>query len=240
MQYVCTTLEAAVTGSTTCVCSVNTLLWTVEVLCWLSIFCSKKWHAHRQSKSGERRLRGCLYPFHICLIYENLETQPQMDLKIWNMPHSDYSPRMQSVGHSASAYGQRLISQECQPFAVLPALKSEAIASGVFTQFARIDLAPHLTDGIKKAAKSHSTSVSYVVGAALALAIFKNCKNQATAKAVILPAVPTDGRPWLLPEESRHFIANGLIAAGSIVFPVSLLKVGCHDSWETFKMLSTV
>ena len=99
------------------------------------------------------------------------------------------------------------------------------ILQDVVTLYARLDLPSTITDGIKKVAKAHETQFSYVVGIAISLAIFKNSTNREIAKAVILPGAPSDTR-FRLPEDKRRtHIANGLVAAGSMIVPTSALKV---------------
>ena len=115
-----------------------------------------------------------------------------------------------------------------QPFCTLtlPSLASEAITLGVFTEYASLVLPIQNVNRIKKAVKEQEASFSYTVGAAVALAIYRNSSNQDKAKSVILPAAPTDMRFRLSSEkERRQYIANGIVAGGSVVVPVSLLKV---------------
>ena len=108
-----------------------------------------------------------------------------------------------------------------QPFATLPTHASKKLIPDVATQYAKFQTS---ADAIKKAAKAHHVPFSYTVAAAIALALYKNSNNQSNAKAITLPGVPTDTRFRLPDNKRRTFIANGIVAAGSMMVPVSLLQ----------------
>ena len=134
---------------------------------------------------------------------------------------------------------QRPFTNLRQPFCTLPYLLETSVPSGVATRYARMDLPAHITLKIKKAAEEHDLTFSYVVAAAVAMAIYRNSPNRDTARAVLLPAAPIDLR-FRLPEYQRQtYVAHGIVAAGSLTVPVSALKVGLFKSGIIFLISRT-
>ena len=114
-----------------------------------------------------------------------------------------------------------------QPFCTLPNRSSKSLASGVITQYARLDLSATIMEGMKRACKSRGASISYMVGAIISLATFRNSTNQSSAKAVIMPLVPTDSR-YCLPEHQRRRISSNTTSfSGPVICQASLLAVAC-------------